>query len=75
MNMNHFHFHLLVTLLLLFTPRNMHAIRTRLSSPSTTSQPVFRPRPVSAPFSYSGKDLYSEKRRVPTGSNPLHNKR
>ncbi|KAK7320525.1 hypothetical protein VNO77_30074 [Canavalia gladiata] len=69
----HFFFFLLLLTLLFLTPR-IHAIRTKFSGPSTSSQQGFHPWPNS-PISSSGREFKSEKRRVPTGSNPLHNKR
>lgn len=75
--MNRFHLcSLLVALLLLFTPRRIYAIRPSFTVPSTPAQQAFRPRAVHAPFASQTRDFFgSEKRRVPTGSNPLHNKR
>lgn len=66
----------LLVLLLLASPR-VGAIRTTtFSSPSSAHRQVFRPRDSTSPFAGSeAKDLESEKRKVPTGSNPLHNKR
>ncbi|KAE8075638.1 hypothetical protein FH972_014334 [Carpinus fangiana] len=75
--MNRFHLcSLLVALLLLFTPRRIYAIRASFTVPSTAAEQAFRPRPVHAPFASQTRGFFeSEKRRVPTGSNPLHNKR
>ncbi|CAK8538503.1 unnamed protein product [Lathyrus sativus] len=73
--MNHFHFFLILSLLFL-TPRVHHAIRIKLSSPSTSSHHAFHiPFFNSSPIRSKGRDFKSQKRRVPTGSNPLHNKR
>ncbi|CAL5190319.1 unnamed protein product [Lathyrus oleraceus] len=75
--MNHFHFFLILSLLFL-TPRVHHAIRVKFSSPSTSTSshhafhiPFFN----SSPIRSKGRDFKSQKRKVPTGSNPLHNKR
>ncbi|KAJ6680489.1 CLAVATA3/ESR (CLE)-RELATED PROTEIN 20 [Salix purpurea] len=67
---------LLLALLIFFssTPRSCHAIRTSFSAPST-SQQGFRSPFSSSPFAERAKEFESQKRRVPTGSNPLHNKR
>ncbi|OMO53855.1 hypothetical protein CCACVL1_28287 [Corchorus capsularis] len=86
--MNRFHqFQLcfLVIILLLFTPariqairiRNLESVATSAKSPrnptETTSQ-VFHPGSSKAPFTGQAGQ-FEEKRRVPTGSNPLHNRR
>ncbi|KAJ6319533.1 hypothetical protein OIU78_015035 [Salix suchowensis] len=68
---------LLLALLIIFfssTPRSCHAIRRSFSAPST-SQQGFRSPFRSSPFAERAKEFESQKRRVPTGSNPLHNKR
>ncbi|KAJ6723729.1 CLAVATA3/ESR (CLE)-RELATED PROTEIN 20 [Salix koriyanagi] len=67
---------LLLALLIFFssTPRSCHAIRRSFSAPST-SQQGFRSPFSSSPFAERAKEFESQKRRVPTGSNPLHNKR
>ncbi|KAJ0113341.1 hypothetical protein Patl1_01963 [Pistacia atlantica] len=74
--MNRFHlysFFAALLLLLIFTPK-IHAIPRSFSSPSARVQQAFHPS--NAPFSSSQtRDFQSQKRRVPTGSNPLHNKR
>ncbi|KAB2613571.1 hypothetical protein D8674_035887 [Pyrus ussuriensis x Pyrus communis] len=75
--MNRFQIFLLFALLIpLFAPRT-HAIRRSFPSPSSArSQQVFRPSMTSAPYTKDqARDFVSEERRVPTGSNPLHNKR
>ncbi|BFG26081.1 hypothetical protein CerSpe_123550 [Prunus speciosa] len=73
--MNRFQLCLLFTLLLFFAPTNNRAIQTSFPSPaSARSQQVFRPS-VSAPSTRQARVFDSEKRKVPTGSNPLHNKR
>ncbi|RYR00201.1 hypothetical protein Ahy_B07g088306 [Arachis hypogaea] len=82
MKKKHFHFHLFlfITLLLFLTPR-IHAIRrNKFSTPSTSSsssssssrQQGFHPWKNN---NDSPTEFDSEKRRVPTGSNPLHNKK
>ena len=71
--MKRFHLSLLVALLLLFTPR-FYAARSSFPSPSTARQQTFRPK-TNAPFASQAGEFESEKRKVPTGSNPLHNKR
>ncbi|KAG5053176.1 hypothetical protein AAZX31_02G254000 [Glycine max] len=73
MNMKHFHLFFLLTLLFL-TPR-IQAIRIKYSGPSTLSQQDFHPWANSPISSSREREYMSEKRRVPTGSNPLHNKR
>ncbi|XVF21013.1 hypothetical protein REPUB_Repub12eG0053900 [Reevesia pubescens] len=81
--MNRFQLYsLLVIILLLFTPSSTQAIRRNnlVSDPSAkgrTRQPgqqVFHPGSSSSPFTGQAGQ-FEEKRRVPTGSNPLHNKR
>ncbi|OIT00300.1 hypothetical protein A4A49_22321 [Nicotiana attenuata] len=71
-------FHFFFFFFLLFTSqiKLLHAIDrpppARFSGPSTArKQQVFQPQ-ASAPFA---RDLESDKRRVPTGPNPLHNKK
>ncbi|XWS47408.1 hypothetical protein CRYUN_Cryun14cG0149600 [Craigia yunnanensis] len=78
--MNRFLLCSLVVILLLFTPR-IQAIRRNVlaSDPSVkgTRQPgqqVFHPGSSSSNFTGQARQ-FEEKRRVPTGSNPLHNKR
>ncbi|KAK7306611.1 hypothetical protein VNO77_44562 [Canavalia gladiata] len=75
MNMKQFHLILLLSILLFLTPRS-HAIRTKFSSgpSSTSSQQAFHPW-ANSPIRSRGGEFESQKRRVPTGSNPLHNKR
>lgn len=76
---NRFHYlFVLLTLLVLFADGRTEAIQTTtsFSSPSSTvSRQVFRPSGSSSFPGSQARDLESEKRRVPTGSNPLHNKR
>ncbi|KAJ6401355.1 hypothetical protein OIU84_016716 [Salix udensis] len=71
-----FRLFLLLALLIFFssTPRSCHATRLSFSAPST-SQQGFRSPFRSSPFAERAKEFESQKRRVPTGSNPLHNKR
>ncbi|EOX93295.1 Clavata3/esr-related 20, putative [Theobroma cacao] len=79
--MNRFQFQLcsLVVIILLFTPR-IQAIRRNLASgtsaesPTHPGQQVFHPGSSAAPFTGQSRQ-FEEKRRVPTGSNPLHNRR
>ncbi|AES99902.1 hypothetical protein MtrunA17_Chr5g0439531 [Medicago truncatula] len=72
--MKHFHFFLLLSLLFL-TPR-VYAIRIKFSSPSSTSSHhAFHIPFFNSPSRSKGKEFKSQKRKVPTGSNPLHNKR
>ncbi|KAK8711851.1 hypothetical protein V6N13_147111 [Hibiscus sabdariffa] len=66
--MNRFQLYSLVVILLLLTPR-IQAIRRVWDKGS--SQQVFHPGPSGSPSA----GQFEEKRRVPTGSNPLHNKR
>lgn len=79
--MNRFHLCLLLTLFIFLAPKKGIAIRTtkltNIPSYSSPTHQAFRPRPVktSAPFSGQARDFEAQKRRVPTGSNPLHNKR
>lgn len=72
-------FLLLLVLLALFASLRVGAIRTTtFSTPSSTSRQVFRPRDRTNETPSAGgeaRDLVSQKRKVPTGSNPLHNKR
>ncbi|GMI66252.1 hypothetical protein HRI_000294500 [Hibiscus trionum] len=80
--MNRFQLCSLVVILLLLTP-SIQAIRRNMlvySHPSdkgtrqAPGQQAFHPGPSGSPF--TGRDgQFEEKRRVPTGSNPLHNKR
>ncbi|KAK7316572.1 hypothetical protein RJT34_00134 [Clitoria ternatea] len=74
----HFHLFLLLSILLLLTPRS-HATRTKFSSgPSTPSQQqdFHHPYWANSPITSKGRDSFaSQKRRVPSGSNPLHNRR
>lgn len=75
----HFIIYLFLLLSLLFlTPRRVHAIRTNKfssrPSTSTTQQQVFHSF-SNSPISSRGRVFKPEKRKVPTGSNPLHNKR
>ncbi|CAL0317586.1 unnamed protein product [Lupinus luteus] len=72
MNMKHFNFFLFLTLIFL-TPR-IHAMKNKFSGPSTSNQHVFHVW-ANSPISSRGRQFKSQKRRVPTGSNPLHNKR
>ncbi|KAM7492368.1 hypothetical protein LguiA_035289 [Lonicera macranthoides] len=72
--MNRFH-HLLLFIfsLLLFTPPAAHAVqREYFSVQSTGNRKALIHPSAKAPIA---RDFASEKRRVPTGSNPLHNKR
>ncbi|KAF9688273.1 hypothetical protein SADUNF_Sadunf02G0180500 [Salix dunnii] len=67
----------LIVALLIFlssTPRSSHAIRGSFSAPST-SQQVFRSLSSPSALGERAEELESQKRRVPTGPNPLHNKR
>ncbi|CAJ2653696.1 unnamed protein product [Trifolium pratense] len=73
-NMKHFHFFLFLSLLFL-TPKVHHAIRIKFSSPSSSHHHVFHIPFFNSPIRSKDKDFKSEKRKVPTGSNPLHNKR
>ncbi|CAL1407147.1 unnamed protein product [Linum trigynum] len=68
---------LIVLLVAMFAPMRIDAIRTTgFSAPSTATQQLFRPGDqVQYPAVAGGAGFRSEKRRVPTGSNPLHNKR
>ncbi|GMP53912.1 hypothetical protein CsSME_00019229 [Camellia sinensis var. sinensis] len=69
--MNHFHICLLVASLLLFSPTAQAVQPTDISSLSAGNQTVFHAS-SSTPVD---RGFESEKRKVPTGSNPLHNKR
>ncbi|KAL2316980.1 hypothetical protein Fmac_030856 [Flemingia macrophylla] len=52
-----------------------HGVGCLGASPSTSSHQDFHPW-ANSPISSRGREFFkSEKRRVPTGSNPLHNKR
>ncbi|KAJ1410281.1 Clavata3/ESR [Sesbania bispinosa] len=74
MIMKQFHLFLLLSILLFLTPTS-HAIRSKFSGPSSSSsQQLFHPW-ANSPISSRGREFESQKRRVPTGSNPLHNKR
>ncbi|KAK7300376.1 hypothetical protein RJT34_11220 [Clitoria ternatea] len=68
------HFHLFLFFALLFLTPRIHAIRAKFSGPSTSSHQDFHPW-GNSPISSRDREFKSEKRRVPTGSNPLHNKR
>ncbi|KAJ6880399.1 hypothetical protein NC652_033674 [Populus alba x Populus x berolinensis] len=74
--MKRFHLFLLLALLIFFSsaPRSSHAARRSFSAPSTSHQ-VFRSPFRASPFAERAKEFESQKRKVPTGSNPLHNKR
>ncbi|KAK7276538.1 hypothetical protein RIF29_17679 [Crotalaria pallida] len=73
---NLFLFFLITLLFLTTTTPRIHAIRTKFSGPYTSSRhQVFHPWANNSPISSRGREFNSEKRRVPTGSNPLHNKR
>nr|KYP34994.1 hypothetical protein KK1_043995 [Cajanus cajan] len=73
--MKQLHLLLLLSILLFLTTRS-HAIRTKFSSPSSASSQQQALHPwVNSPISSRGRDFESQKRRVPTGSNPLHNKK
>uniref|UniRef100_A0A9I9DID1 Uncharacterized protein n=1 Tax=Cucumis melo TaxID=3656 RepID=A0A9I9DID1_CUCME len=71
--MTHFHLRLLLAIFLL------------LLTPTTTATAAFQPRipmrkqvifrPSSPSVVHKSTDFEDQKRRVPTGSNPLHNKR
>ncbi|KAG6661203.1 hypothetical protein CIPAW_03G157300 [Carya illinoinensis] len=74
---NRFHLcTLLVAFLILLSTPRFYAIRVSVSGPSSTAtgQQPFRPK-YNAPVADRARAFESEKRRVPTGSNPLHNKR
>ncbi|GAY64003.1 hypothetical protein WN944_010966 [Citrus x changshan-huyou] len=73
---------LLALVVLIFTsstPRIEAGRWKSFSSPSSRTQQVYADSSVSVPFDSarpsSSQEFESEKRRVPTGSNPLHNKR
>ncbi|KAI4305778.1 hypothetical protein L6164_029123 [Bauhinia variegata] len=70
-NMKHFNSFLLLLLLLSFSALRIEAIRGKFSSPSNQVFHPWHKPPISSPAG----EIYSQKRRVPTGSNPLHNKR
>ncbi|QCE01478.1 hypothetical protein DEO72_LG7g2775 [Vigna unguiculata] len=74
MTMKHFHSLVLIIITLLFLTPRIHCIRSKFSGPSTSSHEDFHPW-GNSPISSRGREFMSEKRRVPTGSNPLHNKR
>ncbi|BAT88917.1 hypothetical protein LR48_Vigan272s006500 [Vigna angularis] len=69
--MKHCHLLLLFTIFLFLTTTS-HAIRTKFSS-SSSSSTLLHPWPNS-PIT-RGTEFQFQKRTVPTGSNPLHNKR
>ncbi|KAB5569627.1 hypothetical protein DKX38_003420 [Salix brachista] len=71
-----FHLSLIVALLIFLssTPRSSHAIRRSFSAPSTGQQ-VFRSLSSPSAVAERAEELESQKRRVPSGPNPLHNKR
>ncbi|KAK8569019.1 hypothetical protein V6N13_106892 [Hibiscus sabdariffa] len=80
--MNRFQLCSLVVILLLLTP-GIQAIRRNIlvshpsdSDKATTqaAQQVFHPGSSDSPLTGQAGQ-FEEKRRVPTGSNPLHNKR
>ncbi|KAE9614929.1 hypothetical protein Lalb_Chr04g0249881 [Lupinus albus] len=74
--MNMKHFNLLLFLIILFLTPKIHAIKTKFSGPSTSRQQVFHPWANISPISSRGSRKFkSEKRKVPSGPNPLHNKR
>ncbi|KAJ4835334.1 hypothetical protein Tsubulata_044462 [Turnera subulata] len=78
--MNHFRICCLIFFFLVLfssTPRSQAIRRSSFSAPSTTtSQQVFRSTSGSGFHSAAkSKEFESQKRKVPTGSNPLHNKR
>ncbi|KAL5794143.1 hypothetical protein ACOSP7_002737 [Xanthoceras sorbifolium] len=74
------------SLLLFYTPR-IHAARSSFPSPSTRNhrhlqhqqeqqqEAAFHPSVTAPSFSSTTREFESQKRRIPTGSNPLHNKR
>ncbi|KAJ4730083.1 putative Clavata3/esr-related 20 [Melia azedarach] len=71
---------LLLLLLLVSTPRIEAARWRSFSSPSGRTHQqlqVFNSSNSADPFtsSHGAREFESQKRRVPTGSNPLHNKR
>ncbi|KAI8551982.1 hypothetical protein RHMOL_Rhmol06G0229800 [Rhododendron molle] len=69
--MNRFHLCLFFASLLFFSPTT-HSLRRDFSGPSSGINPhSFRPSPTSP----ADREFDAEKRKVPTGSNPLHNKR
>ncbi|CAJ1971154.1 unnamed protein product [Sphenostylis stenocarpa] len=72
--MKHCHLLPLLLITLLFLAPRVHSIRTKFSGPSTSSHQDFHPW-GNPPISSRDREFMSEKRRVPTGSNPLHNKR
>ncbi|AES71628.1 hypothetical protein MtrunA17_Chr3g0119251 [Medicago truncatula] len=72
MKMKQFHLFLLFTILLFLTPTS-YTTRTKFSGPSTQQQAFHRW--ANSPISSRGKEFESQKRRVPTGANPLHNKK
>nr|DAD20391.1 TPA_asm: hypothetical protein HUJ06_021854 [Nelumbo nucifera] len=76
--MNRFHLCLLLSFLLLSISPRIQALRASFTSLSTgkQQQQVFDTS-ITAPdaFGQTTRDMESEKRKVPTGSNPLHNRR
>ncbi|KAK8694305.1 hypothetical protein V6N13_071859 [Hibiscus sabdariffa] len=64
---------LVVVILLLLTPR-IQAIRRNILVSHKGTQQVFHPGSSGSPLTGQAGQ-FEEKRRVPTGSNPLHNKR
>nr|DAD23462.1 TPA_asm: hypothetical protein HUJ06_024925 [Nelumbo nucifera] len=77
--MNRFHLYLLVTFLILSISPSIHVLRTSFTNLHTGNgkqQKVFDYSSVKPPASsHQARDMESEKRKVPTGSNPLHNRR
>ncbi|KAJ6390223.1 hypothetical protein OIU77_024444 [Salix suchowensis] len=71
-----FHLSLVVALLIFLssTPRSSHATRRSFSAPSTGQQ-AFRSLSSPSAVAERAEELESQKRRVPSGPNPLHNKR
>nr|GMC55549.1 Clavata3/esr-related 20, putative [Ipomoea batatas]GMC70604.1 Clavata3/esr-related 20, putative [Ipomoea batatas]GME14436.1 Clavata3/esr-related 20, putative [Ipomoea batatas] len=79
---HHHHFHFCTSFLialLLFTSPSI-TIQAVLPPPVDSSAPserssqqAFQPLPAGAPA--ASRDFEPEKRKIPTGSNPLHNKR
>ncbi|ESW18019.1 hypothetical protein PHAVU_006G006600 [Phaseolus vulgaris] len=62
----------------LFLTTTSHAIRIKFSSaPSTSTQHHLQPLHswANSPITSRGRNFEFQKRTVPTGSNPLHNKR
>ncbi|KAG5551710.1 hypothetical protein RHGRI_009954 [Rhododendron griersonianum] len=69
--MNRFHLCLLMIISLLLFSLTASAIRSDISRSSAEKKQAFHP-PFSSPAS---SEFESEMRKVPTGPNPLHNKR